>query len=291
VTIVLIPPLDAWCVLTACKDGALRLFRLSDGKCLHQIAAHSATIRHAQFCPDGTRLISASEDHSVKVWNAALESYAMVCEMVHPEVVVRACFTHAGAQAMTLAMDHAIRIWSICSEEAGGARQLAIYALQSRISGFALCNGGDLGGCLFCASDVSGVTRILDVRNVQPMGRFDADVDKDLSLYDLSAHPTERSWRLIGGERVYVGRRLRAVSPDNTLWRDVLLAQELHEFKASTPKPRWENWELELNSRLYWGDDNASDPPDASASDESGEEEIDPEEAERRTAEQRAKIE
>jgi WD40 repeat protein len=289
VTAVVIPPVDPWCVLTACKDGILRLFRLSDGKRLHEVAAHSSAVRHAEFSPDGVRLITASEDCTAKVWNAASETYAMICQLDHSDAVVTAHFTHAGAQAISLSTDNSIRVWSISSEEAGGAKQLAIYALHSRISGFAVCNGGDLGGCLFCASDISGFTRILDVRNVQPMGRFDADTDKHISLHDMSAHPVERSWRQIGGERVYVGRRLRPTPFDNTLWRDIMLPEDLRNFRKSTPKARWHNWELGLNSRLFWGDDCDSDPPDVS--DESGEEEIDPEEVERRAAEARAKIE
>ena len=50
------------------------------------LAGHSASVIRVFFSPDGSRVISGSIDHSVKIWNS--ETGAEVCE---PGVCIRWC--------------------------------------------------------------------------------------------------------------------------------------------------------------------------------------------------------
>lgn len=44
-----------------------------------RLAGHSATIRALQFSPDGTQIVSASTDHSVRIWNLTTGDFKVFC--------------------------------------------------------------------------------------------------------------------------------------------------------------------------------------------------------------------
>ncbi|MDO5066416.1 MAG: WD40 repeat domain-containing protein [Propionibacteriaceae bacterium] len=53
------------------EDGAITLWRLDDGKRLHQLRGHAGGITSVQFSTDGSHLVSLSTDRTVRVWDVA----------------------------------------------------------------------------------------------------------------------------------------------------------------------------------------------------------------------------
>ena len=50
-------------------DNTIQLVRISDEKVLLALSGHTDMVTKLRFSPDGNLLVSASHDHSVKVWN------------------------------------------------------------------------------------------------------------------------------------------------------------------------------------------------------------------------------
>ena len=43
----------------------------ASGKVLATLAGHQAVVESAQFSPDGTRIVTASDDKTARVWDAS----------------------------------------------------------------------------------------------------------------------------------------------------------------------------------------------------------------------------
>ena len=51
------------------KDfGAIKIWDANTGECLKTLEGHSKDVSSVAFSPDGTKIISGSEDHTIKIW-------------------------------------------------------------------------------------------------------------------------------------------------------------------------------------------------------------------------------
>jgi serine/threonine protein kinase len=73
------------------------------------ILKHEGPINTAQFSSDGKWLVTASEDHSARVWDAAT-GQSMV-ELRHGDTVTRARFSLDGTRIVTSSWDRTARVW------------------------------------------------------------------------------------------------------------------------------------------------------------------------------------
>ncbi len=101
---------------TAGTDGAIQLWRLSDGG-LAAIMGHARAITGLQFSPDSSFLASSSEDASVRLWR--VPDGAMVGQFTAELTLVDVCFNVAGNQLAALDWYGNITFWEI-----NGQRQL-----------------------------------------------------------------------------------------------------------------------------------------------------------------------
>ena len=71
---------------------------------------HAAEVKSAQFSPDGTKIVTASDDHTARLWDAS-SGKPFTDPFAHPAEVTSARFSPDGRQIVTVCNDKTIRIW------------------------------------------------------------------------------------------------------------------------------------------------------------------------------------
>ena len=85
------------------------------------LRGHSGAVLAVAFSPNGRQLITASEDHTAMVWNAA-DGQAIWTLRGHPDRVVNALFSPDGRRIITVDQNNAAIVW-----DATGRRALGIF--------------------------------------------------------------------------------------------------------------------------------------------------------------------
>jgi hypothetical protein len=73
---------------------------------------HAEQVHSAQFSPDGQRVVTASEDNTARVWDAATGN-AIGQPMKHEGVVYSARFSPDGQRVVTASEDNTARVWDV----------------------------------------------------------------------------------------------------------------------------------------------------------------------------------
>jgi WD40 repeat protein len=140
----------------------------------HTFAGHSSAVRALAFTPDGTRLVSASDDRTLKVWDLATGAELHTLRGHDCEVRAVAIARH-GRMAVSGGIDGALAVWDI-----------AKGSLLRRQRG--------------CRRPVRSIVITPDGRHILAAGGEPYDV-RDSWFY-TRFNPTLRAWRLDTGKKV-----------------------------------------------------------------------------------------
>jgi hypothetical protein len=101
------------------EAGALTLALLTQESWLVLTGAmtYGHVVGSAQFSPDGQRVVTASWDHTARVWDAATGK-ALSEPMKHDDGVVSAQFSPDGQRVVTASWDHTARVWDAATGKA-----------------------------------------------------------------------------------------------------------------------------------------------------------------------------
>lgn len=132
---------------TGSQDGKLKVWKVSTGQCLRRFdTAHGKGITSVQFSHDGTQVLTASFDSTVRIHG--LKSGRMLKELRgHGSFVNTACFTTDGARIVSGAADGEVKVWDAKTMECLTTfrpRAAALKALPGGEAGLGL--GGSLAG-------------------------------------------------------------------------------------------------------------------------------------------------
>jgi WD40 repeat protein len=73
------------------------------------LSGHSDFVREAAFSPSGHRVLTASEDHTARIWDA--NSGQEIARLIHDNKVWQASFSPDGARVITASGDNVARVW------------------------------------------------------------------------------------------------------------------------------------------------------------------------------------
>ena len=107
---------------------------VASGNALFELEGHTEQVRDIGYSPDGQWLVTASEDHTARIWHAATGKSMAV--LPHDAKVIRAMFSPGGRWIVTrTADDRVIRVWDAASRKQVseidvGPKELASFALS-----------------------------------------------------------------------------------------------------------------------------------------------------------------
>jgi WD40 repeat protein len=88
---------------------------VATGKALFELEGHTNQVRDIGYSPDGQWLVTASEDHTARIWRAATGKSMAV--LPHDAEVTMAMFSPGGRWIVTGTADRVIRVWDAASRK------------------------------------------------------------------------------------------------------------------------------------------------------------------------------
>jgi len=77
---------------------------------------HGSRVTHAAFSPDGRLVVTASDDNTARVWDAA-RGVPLLDPLEHKGTVLDAAFSPDDRRLITASEDHSARVWDVATGE------------------------------------------------------------------------------------------------------------------------------------------------------------------------------
>jgi WD40 repeat protein/serine/threonine protein kinase/class 3 adenylate cyclase len=107
---------DSRLVVTACWDGAARVWDVRSGEPAAPPMHHELGVMQAEFSPNGRWVVTASWDKSARVWDAAT-GQPLTPPLRHSGGVFQAHFSPDGRRIATASEDRTARVWDAATGE------------------------------------------------------------------------------------------------------------------------------------------------------------------------------
>lgn len=152
---------DRWIALAGMSEFSVVIYDLKEARKIKEIPkAHSESLTSIDFSPDGNKLVSASFDGKIKVWDRKTSEYIFVRNVgkvngAYAPIVRCAKYSNDGRLIVTASNDCKIRIWDSTTGELQGK------PLEGHTSSvFSACFSQD-DSCIVSSSS-DGTSRIWD---------------------------------------------------------------------------------------------------------------------------------
>ena len=229
------------------------------------------------FSPDGTRLVTVSEDPAsglgfgegsiAQLWEVA-SGRPVGAPMKHGLHITAVSFTHAGTKLATASLDKTARLWSVADGKPLGEplkHDDEVFAMafspNDTMLATASCTGGSLASasCAAGSENPDGTARLWDVTTGKPLGKPFRHASVNLAfsldgarLATAGADNTARLWRVprpLPDDPQFVAAYVNAVSG----WKEDESAT-LHRMTAAEAAEEWEKalrFPSEVRSNIF----------------------------------------
>ena len=144
-------------LVTGSRDYTARLWDIRNSAEIEPPLRHESWVFHAEFSPDGARILTASHDRSARVW--AVGTHLPVARpMDHRDGVRRASFSPDGTMIVSGANDETVVLW----DAASGRPLQAKFNHDKQVMDVAF----DSSGRRLATADYGGTVKIWDIEPV-----------------------------------------------------------------------------------------------------------------------------
>jgi WD40 repeat protein len=92
-------------------------------------------VRSASFSPDGERIVTASDDHTARLWDAT-SGQEIITLRGHEDIVRSASFSPDAGRIVTASDDHTARLW-----DATTGQEITRIFLDASVTGLSVYRG------------------------------------------------------------------------------------------------------------------------------------------------------
>ena len=100
---------------TIADENTARIWDATTGEPVAQPLKHAGSVIHAAFSPDGSYIVTASQDQTVRVWDASLGE-PLTPSLWHPTSLVSASFSLDGRFVLAIDERGSARVWDLAGD-------------------------------------------------------------------------------------------------------------------------------------------------------------------------------
>ncbi|ETO34951.1 hypothetical protein RFI_02122 [Reticulomyxa filosa] len=149
-------------------------------KCFKQFKVfkgHSRQVTSAKFSPDGARIVSSSDDRTIRIWDVSSGKEVQTLKG-HADWINNAEFSPEGTKIVSSSVDRSIRLWDVTS----GKEMKRLIGHSNRVTKAQFAPDGHT--VVSCSWDQT--IRLWDVKSGQEIKRIHTDL---YQMYDVQFSP------------------------------------------------------------------------------------------------------
>lgn len=199
-------------------DGMIIEWDVDSRKILHKYIGHEGCVNSAVYSPDGQKILSASNDKTMKEWNSNTGELLRTYDGSegHTDWVNNAIYSNDGSKILSCSDDKSIKEWAVDSGRCIRTFRSCPFIIRSAINSHKDHRILDIGG-----------NRVLFVYNNDTVMAYDIDTNKNVSYYK------NQSARLINTESSCCGKRVLSFSKDNIIKEyDIKTGECIHIYEG-----------------------------------------------------------
>lgn len=108
---------DGTKIVSASKDGTVRLWDVASGSLLHTFSEHGNEVYSAGFSPEGNRILTAGRDGTVRVWDVQSKYMVYKLKAEEDNWFRRAYYGPEGNRIITINSEGRVKLWVINETE------------------------------------------------------------------------------------------------------------------------------------------------------------------------------
>lgn len=123
-------------LLCGLADGTLLIWNLAEMECVDRLSAHTGSVSACALTRDGRRVVTASQDRSLKLWD--LSALGSAPQEVHAAPITACAMTPDELTAVSASEDRSLKVWDLVT----GKRRVNLEGHEDQVTACAVYGNG-----------------------------------------------------------------------------------------------------------------------------------------------------